>query len=404
MRKRMLVINLGWEQEPLLERLAKRDDLELYGIHYDDNYFRKIEWKDILVCDLRDLPRILQFAEKVKPQAVISDQCDYSYFAQAVIAERFGLPGPRVAEAQVGTNKLLQRLRAEEAGVPVPEFRACRNLREVEEAARKIGYPVILKPVDNRGSFGVNRVDDPRELREAFYEALSHSQAREVLVEKYISGRHLTVDGYIFQKGGARALAVATRKKLPDKKGIIDGEIVYPGELPKEIYLRALETAETVARGFGFRFGFFHGEFILTSEERIYLTEMSNRGGGVYISEVILPNFTGLNLVEILIEDTLGKDSRIPKKEISQRPTILKFLEFPNARRGGRLERIEGVEEVKSLPEVLCFRLLVDPRDELRPIRSGADRYGFFIGTAENRESLYQLVKKVESTIKVWIV
>lgn len=403
MKKRCLVINLGWEQEPLLERLASRDDLELYGIHYDENYFRGADWKDILICDLRDLPRILEFAERVKPQAVISDQCDYSYFAQAVIAEKYNLPGPRVAEAQIGTNKLLQRLRAKEARILIPKFIPCRTLEEAKKAVEKIGYPAIFKPIDNRGCFGVNRVDKPQEIAKAFYDSLSYSHVREVLVEKYISGKHLTVDGYIFGGEKIRALAIATNKKLQDKKGLINGEIIYPAELTEELYNKTLKIAETVANCFGFKFGFFHGEFILDPEEKIYLTEMSNRGGGVYISEIILPNFTGFDLLGILIEDILGNRSQFPKKEIEKRPTILKFLEFSNSIQQGRIKNITGIEKIRRLPQILNFRLLVKPGKKLCPIRSGADRYGFFIGTAADHKELNKLIKIVESFIKVEI-
>ncbi len=404
MKKRVLVINLGWEQEPLLERLAEKDDFELYGVHYDENFCKKVNWHDVLVCDLRDIPSIITFAERVKPQAVISDQCDYSYFAQAFIAEKFNLPGPRIREAQIGTNKFFQRLLAKDAGFCVPKFTTCRHLKEAKKAASEIGYPIITKPVDNRGSFGVNRVDDPQELDEAFYEALAHSHAREVLVEKYIDGKHLTVDGYIFQRNGPKALAVATKKKLLAKKGIIDGEIIYPGDLPEDIYNFALKNAENIAKYFGFKFGFFHGEFILASDKNIYLTEMSNRGGGIYTSEIILPNFTGIDLLEIYIKDIFGFSSSINGLRLSKKPTILKFLEFLDLGYKGRIHKIEGIEKIKNFPEILSFRFLVHPGDELCPIRNGADRYGFFIGTANNKRDLYNLVKKVESLIRVVIV
>ena len=74
---RILFINLGWEQTPLID-LISLQNVELYGVHYNSDYYKRVKYRDILISDLRDLPRILRFAEKIRPDAVISDQCDYS--------------------------------------------------------------------------------------------------------------------------------------------------------------------------------------------------------------------------------------------------------------------------------------------------------------------------------------
>ena len=111
--KKILVINLGWEQEPLLDRLSSYD-VEIYGIHYNDDFYKKVKYKDVLICDLRDLNKILNYAEKIKPDAVISDQCDYSYFAQSFIGEKFKLPSANLRTAQIATNKYIQRVVSQE--------------------------------------------------------------------------------------------------------------------------------------------------------------------------------------------------------------------------------------------------------------------------------------------------
>ena len=392
MKKRCLVINLGWEQEPLLERLAAREDIELYGIHYDENYFQGANWKDILICDLRDLPRILEFAEKVKPQAVISDQCDYSYFAQAVIAEKYNLPGPRVAEAQRATNKYLQRTLTQKGGFPVPRFFLCRNLEEAREAARTIGFPLIVKPVDNRGSFGVNRVEGEEDLADSFYEALAHSHSREVLVEEFVEGVHITVDGYVFQEGGVKSLALASKKMLGGRRQVAM-EIIYPGELPESIYHKAWELNEKINRFLGFRFGFIHSEYMVRGHE-VFLIETANRGGGVYTSEIIVPEVSGCNLVEEYIRDALGEGkSRAPEK-IERHRVMLKFFRLSE----GTIEKIEGIEKINGDERVLKFRLLVKPGEEIKAITTDANRHGFIILKAED---LKKASEEVLSRLKI---
>lgn len=280
-RKKILVINLGWEQEPLLDKLSELG-VNIYGVHYNDSYYKAPKYKDMLITDLRDLVKISRFAEKVKPNAVISDQCDYSYFAQSLIAEKLNLPGPRIMEAQRATNKYLQRTVSKQANILIPEFQLCTAIYDLYQFIDKVGLPVITKPVDNRGSFGINKIKEEKDIPNAFYDALANCHSRLVLAEKFINGIDITVDGYMFQGIGPRALGLATKQKLEDKGGIIDGEIIYPGDLDDELYDKTIMNAEYVAENLGLSFGFFHGEFIITTEGDVYLTEIANRGGGVF--------------------------------------------------------------------------------------------------------------------------
>lgn len=48
MSRRVLVINLGWEQQPLLDLLGQ-SDFEVYGVHYNDDYYKDIRYRDILI-------------------------------------------------------------------------------------------------------------------------------------------------------------------------------------------------------------------------------------------------------------------------------------------------------------------------------------------------------------------
>ncbi|HNJ05398.1 MAG TPA: hypothetical protein PLB73_14150, partial [Leptospiraceae bacterium] len=75
--KKVLCISLGWEQEPQLRILSKRADVKLYGIHYNAPILSGISFEEVITGDLRDLTRMLSFAERVRPDAVICDEDDY---------------------------------------------------------------------------------------------------------------------------------------------------------------------------------------------------------------------------------------------------------------------------------------------------------------------------------------
>ncbi|WP_231856586.1 ATP-grasp domain-containing protein [Pseudodesulfovibrio piezophilus] len=375
----------------------------MYGVHYNDDYYKDIRYRDILISDLRDLHRIMQFAEKIKPEAIISDQCDYSNFAQAFIAERLGLPGPQIKSAQITNSKYLQRKMCCEAGIPCPSFSLCTSVDEVRAFGEQIGYPIMVKPSDNRGSFGVNRVNSADEVDTAFYEALENCHSRLLIAEKCIEGQHITVDGYVFRDKGPLALAVATKKKLPAKNSIIDGEITYPGELTDDLYEKCKKTLELTAQACGFVFGFLHGEFILTADGEIFLTEIANRGGGVYTSEVIVPHVSGIDVNAIYINDCFGENV-VPVSNASEspqkNPVVMKLFAFSEVREGV-LKAIRGVEEIERRNDVLKLRMLIRKGDVVRDIQSGADRHGVIIMTNPDLEMLKSNLNEVIGKLEV---
>jgi cyanophycin synthetase len=83
------------------------------------------------------------------------------------------------------TNKLL-----DSAGLPVPRSEVVETEGEAVEAARRLGYPCVIKPLDGNHGRGVAlNLRDEADVRAAFPEALRQSRSRDVIVESYITGR-----------------------------------------------------------------------------------------------------------------------------------------------------------------------------------------------------------------------
>jgi len=369
----VLVINLAPLQYPLLNALAQKG-YKLYGNHYNsNNYYNGVHFEKINFCDRRNLQSILDFAKSNKIDAVISDQDDASYFAQAYVAEALRLPGSRIAEAQVATNKWLQRERCKEAGILIPKYILCRNLEETRQACEIIGYPVILKPIDNQGSWGVSKVKNAQEIPEAFYDTIANAHSRAILVEEFIEGEEITVDGYVWADSGPKTLAIATKSHLPNRP--VAMQMLYPGKLTPEIYNKAARINEEVIRALGFKIGMTHTEYMVTTKGDIYLIESANRGGGVLTSQVIVPNVSGIDLVTRLIDDCLGINSAVKYIEPQKNQVLLKFFELPP----GKIRSIEGEEEIRKHPSVLHCQVNVQIGETVHPIVADSMRHVMFI-------------------------
>jgi biotin carboxylase len=389
--KKVLIINLGWEQKPLIDSLIQRG-YEIYGITNEVSLEYK-GFKKVYHSDYRDLEKIHQIAKAIKPDAVISDQCDYSQYAQAYLCERLSLKGPTLRQAQVSSNKYVQRKLAAENGVRIPNFELATSLDEARIALTKIGLPAIIKPIDNRGSFGVSKINQIEELEDAYYNALTNSHSRFVLIEQFINGYEITVDGYCFG-GKPKSIAVA----LKSKEGLtsqVSMDIKYPADIPAEIYKQALVNNEFVANALGFTFGMVHSEYLIDVKNDIYLVESANRGGGVFTSEIIAPKVSGVNILDRLIDDVLDISSEVQYPEtIEKNQVILKFFAFKN----GKVKAIHGMEKTKSIDGVLACRLNIKIGDIIKTIDNDGSRHGFIIyhSNGNLREEVTVIIKNIE--------
>ena len=381
---------MGWEQEPLLEELDKLD-VDIYGIHYNDEYNKEFKYKKVLICDFLDLKTILKFSEVTKPDAVISDQDDYAYYVQALIAEKFNLPGPRTSEAVYSVDKYLQRQKCRDSNIKVPAFNKVSNVCEVIDFSDKFKFPIIIKPVDSRGSFGVNKVLNKSQIKSAFNEALENSPSKKVIVEKFIEGVEITVDGYCFDKEPI-SLALALKGKI-NSKTQVSVDIKYPGELSSQVYEKAMRNNEKVAIALGYNFGMIHSEYIVTTENEIYLVESANRGGGCYTSEIIVPSVSGIDILSEYINNVLGFKMQKKSIPVQKNEVILKFFTFKE----GKINSIDGLEMLKKDKSILKYRIMVNSGDEIKPVSNDANRHGFVIVRSDTkvRSRADSIIKKI---------
>lgn len=94
-------------------------------------------------------------------------------------------------------------------GLPVPQQRIVYTVAEAVQAAHKIGFPVVLKPLDANHGRGVSiNLTKDEDVEAGFIEAELHSKSAAILVESFVTGfdhRMLVVDNKL----------VAVAKRVP---------------------------------------------------------------------------------------------------------------------------------------------------------------------------------------------
>ncbi len=99
-----------------------------------------------------------------------------------------------------GDKKLTTQLLAA-AGLPVPRSETVRAEEDAVLTARRIGFPVVTKPIDGNHGRGVGLdLRDEEAVRSGFRRALSEARRKAVVVESYVTGndyRVLVIGGHI---------------------------------------------------------------------------------------------------------------------------------------------------------------------------------------------------------------
>jgi len=71
-------------------------------------------------------------------------------------------------------------------GLKQPNNAIARNAKEAEEAAEKVGYPVVLRPSNVLGGRGMEIVEDTPDLRRYVNEAVKVSGKSPLLIDQYL--------------------------------------------------------------------------------------------------------------------------------------------------------------------------------------------------------------------------
>jgi cyanophycin synthetase len=107
---------------------------------------------------------------------------------------------PALSVDIAGDKKLTTRLLAS-AGLPVPRSEIVLTEDEAVAGAKRIGYPVVTKPIDGNHGRGVGLdLRDEESVRAGFRRALSEARRKAVVVESYVTGndyRVLVIGGHM---------------------------------------------------------------------------------------------------------------------------------------------------------------------------------------------------------------
>ena len=241
-------------------------------------------------------------------------------FAATVASAQLTFIGPSADSIRAMGDKAESKILMKKAGVPtVPGYEGLESEDDFRNAARQIGYPVLVKAAAGGGGKGMRVVNNDGELSESIEsarrEALNAFGDQRLLIEKYLPNAH-HVEFQVFGDQHGHLVHLFEREcSVQRRHQKIIEETPSPLltlELRKEMGTAAVKAAQAV--------NYFNAgtiEFIVEPDTlKFYFLEMNTR---LQVEHPITELTTGLDLVQWQIRVATGEHFPYGQEQLSQR-------------------------------------------------------------------------------------
>ena len=185
--------------------------------------------------------------------------------------------------------------------IPNPTGEAVTNIDDGIAAARRIGYPVLVRPSFVLGGRAMEIVAREEKLAQYLENAFAVDADKPVLIDKYVVGKEIEVDAIC----DGEQVYLPGIMELVERTGVHSGDSisVYPPfSLSRQVKDTVAEYTTRLGLGIGIR-GLFNIQFIVDPQDRVYVIEVNPRASR---SVPFLSKSAGQNLVSIATKVMLG--------------------------------------------------------------------------------------------------
>ena len=151
--------------------------------------------------------------------------------------------GTSVESINKAEDRLLFRNLMNELGEPVPPSFSCNTIDEAVDAAKKISYPVIIRPAFTLGGTGGGVAYNEEELKKISYSGINASMVGQILVEKCLVGWK-EVEYEVIRDSDDNAITVCNMENF-DPMGVHTGDsiVVAPSQTLSDKDYQELRTS-----------------------------------------------------------------------------------------------------------------------------------------------------------------
>lgn len=344
-----------------------------------------------------DLDALEKKCREEHVSAVVCGISEFNLEMCMALCARLGLPCYCTPEAwHYSRDKVDYKALATSLGAPLADdyFLSDPPKRAELDAIR---YPVVVKPVDLSCNRGISYVHDEKELLEAIDYARSMSKSRKLVIERMLHGEEW-YGAYALADGKVSLLGLCAMYAEPGYPKFCYS-ITSTLSNHVEDFCRDINPhIENVLKAVGCREGYAWTQAMLDEDGLFYIIEMGYRLDGDMMF-VPFKDLRGFDTVAWIVDYARGKRTSPallpPSQEKAFERVATSYMLWCNEK-GGTIGSIEGLDEVASWPGVTVDSL-AGVGDAIRPFGP----VGCILFTTDNAEEMFDLVRKINDTVRI---
>ncbi|HYE81535.1 MAG TPA: ATP-grasp domain-containing protein [Clostridia bacterium] len=347
-----------------------------------------------------DVEACIEAAKRHAADGVMTLGTDQPVYTAARVAAECGLPSLITVEtARAATNKKVMKGIFKNNCIPSVNYRII-GLDFCDSELEDMSFPVVVKPLDSQGQRGVYKLDSIEAVRTVFSDILSFSREKEILAEEYYPSDEITVSGWVH--GSMLHLLTVTDRICYNNYphiGICTAHN-FPSRFLPEYHDEITRLSERIVQAFSIHEGPVYFQMLM-GDRGIMVNEIACRIGGAY-EDLFIPLVTGIDILDILIEASLGDSCAAAaleqyRQSEHNRPLTVQLLFASPC----TIRSMNDMESLKRLPGVVEAGYNFKPGHSVRSIENATARAGFVIVTGENHADLRENVGRIYDCLEI---
>lgn len=360
------------------------------GLKYADHFVK---------ASIHNYSEILRKVKKIKTKIDgVLPFGDISYIATR-LCKYFKINSIPLKSAKITSDKLLFKKEFKNH-LNIPFFKKIKNFSQLNHLVKSNKKKFIIKPVDNSGARGVILLNNKTNLRWAFNYCIKYSKKKHLIAEEYIEGPQLSTEG-IVHNGKYVHLCSFDRNYEFIKKYrpfVIENGGSTPSKIGDKYIFEINKILSKVSKKLKLKNATLKGDLVINNN-KIYLIEVATRLSGGWLSSITIPHSTGVNIVEYVINNSLGIGSDIKKFFPKYKKNIVQRYLFPKEMRIKSI-KFKNKSFLKN-KNIISFKIFKNKSKLNEKIDSHASRIGHVIVKSSNKKKGILLVKKIINNVKV---
>lgn len=317
----------------------------------------------------------------------------------AAVNQRLGLKGISVEAARLASDKLAMKERLLAAGVPIPWFSPVTTVQALQRFAIERGPNLVIKPVDSRGSRGVQRISHVKDLEKGFALARQHSPTERVMVEEYLAGPQVSTESIVIG-GRCHTPGFSDRNyEFLDRYApfFIENGGDLPSNLSLDVQAKVRDVVGRAAAALGIVDGTVKGDIVVHDGEA-YVIELAARLSGGFFCTHEIPLSTGVDFLGAAIRVALGEIVSPEELQPKEQRAVCQRYAFPKP---GKVVRISDAEEARKVKGVSEFIVTAKIGDVIPPAGDKRPSAAMVVTTASSRDAALAAANDAISRIRI---